>query len=534
MTHAYQTGQLDAPPQDLIDSEYDALEFLPLFEHSPLSREVSPIRLVRILQRRSPEGNIRCEVSHATTTSTYVCLSYVWGGPDNGGWIILNGHRFWVRENLLHFLQAAHRKPQIRNEWLWIDALSIDQANNAERNHQVQQMGLIYSSAKGIISWLGRNKKIEQYFTSILLGKTRSRQDRVRFECCEYWKRAWVSQVCIKTSEARADNLVRSKITQEFVLARQRTFMAGNSIIDNDRVPHAEFENPANYRVDRSRATRYAGSEQLHGFIGKGLFHLLETLPEKRCSIPRDRIFSLLALCGNDHGIRVDYEISAQALASNILRLNRDSFCLCSASIIDHTLRIEDCPREDDNQTTALIPFAYMRFPLVRYLELTDRWPQVPCIKLDNDNGSGNAQTVLSIIIPFPNQVCALYNGQLTIYIYPLTNRTFDSAIDNITYNYTEYRRNGITAFEFPQPMHGCSIELSNHSDLCIIRLSLDMLLELSRVPHSRSTEGRRLCCGRVNKERFTEVPGEHILHLYPGGSDPQSQSDGNNAEEQL
>jgi hypothetical protein len=286
--------------------------------------------------------------------------------------------------------------------------------------------------------------------------------------------------------------------------------MAGNAIIDDSRVPYSELVKPTAFLVDRSKATRYAGSEHSHNMIGKGLFRLLEELPEKKCSIPRDQIFSLLALCGDDHGIQVDYEISSQALANNILRLNRDSFCLCSASMIDHSLKIQDCPRD---QATASIPFAYMRFPLTTYSELIDRWPKVPCTILDENNTS---QGVLSIIIPFHDQVCALYNGQLTIYIYPHTNRTFDSAIDSITYNYTEYRRNGTQAFEAPQPMRGCTIELSSTTDLCTIRLSVDMFLELTRVPHSKSVEGRRLCCGKVNKEHLTKTQGTSLLHLWP------------------
>jgi hypothetical protein len=45
-------------------------------------------------------------------------------------------------------------------EWLWIDALCIDQSNAMKRNHQVQQMGLIYSQAERVMVWLGNNHYI--------------------------------------------------------------------------------------------------------------------------------------------------------------------------------------------------------------------------------------------------------------------------------------------------------------------------------------------------------------------------------------
>lgn len=41
---------------------------------------------------------------------------------------------------------------------MWIDALSIDQANIQERNHQVQLMHSIYSRATRMMTWLGPAK----------------------------------------------------------------------------------------------------------------------------------------------------------------------------------------------------------------------------------------------------------------------------------------------------------------------------------------------------------------------------------------
>jgi hypothetical protein len=39
--------------------------------------------------------------------------------------------------------------------YLWIDALSIDQTNNPERDHQLAIMGSIFSRAAKTIVWLG-------------------------------------------------------------------------------------------------------------------------------------------------------------------------------------------------------------------------------------------------------------------------------------------------------------------------------------------------------------------------------------------
>jgi len=42
--------------------------------------------------------------------------------------------------------------------FLWIDAICINQNDNAEKSVQVQRMDLIYSNATQVIAWLGANR----------------------------------------------------------------------------------------------------------------------------------------------------------------------------------------------------------------------------------------------------------------------------------------------------------------------------------------------------------------------------------------
>jgi hypothetical protein len=38
---------------------------------------------------------------------------------------------------------------------MWVDSICIDQNTTSERNHQVKQMGDIYSQAATVLVWLG-------------------------------------------------------------------------------------------------------------------------------------------------------------------------------------------------------------------------------------------------------------------------------------------------------------------------------------------------------------------------------------------
>jgi hypothetical protein len=105
---------------------------------------------------------------------------------------IASASGFSDEHSLLDFEAAA--------EALWIDALCIDQGQNDERNHQVQQMGSIYSGAQRVIAWIGKKPHIASLFRYL--------RDRMRDEhffdadhylalldLCKdvYWRRAWVS-----------------------------------------------------------------------------------------------------------------------------------------------------------------------------------------------------------------------------------------------------------------------------------------------------------------------------------------------------
>lgn len=130
------------------------------FVYQPLDQHQHSIRLVNILPNLSDEGVLQCQLSHASTSATYMCLSYVWdyrpgslakpGSTRKDRAILINGGFSYVRENLAAFLYMARRNATqyTRNKHtfdletpIWIDAICIDQSNVSERVHQVAQMG---------------------------------------------------------------------------------------------------------------------------------------------------------------------------------------------------------------------------------------------------------------------------------------------------------------------------------------------------------------------------------------------------------
>lgn len=125
----------------------------------PTSRH---IRLVSLLP--GSNDTIICELITADLDSAphYEALSYTWGNPLDCRTIYIkttesgDATEFQVTSNCfsaLRCLRLADR-PRI----LWIDAVSIDQHNFPERNHQVTLMSQIYSGAAEVIIYLGESE----------------------------------------------------------------------------------------------------------------------------------------------------------------------------------------------------------------------------------------------------------------------------------------------------------------------------------------------------------------------------------------
>lgn len=86
-------------------------------------------------------------------TIQYLALSYTWGERGRSHYMRCNGVFIPIRQNLWVALQHLRSESQDRN--IWIDAVCVNQSNNAEMSHQVAGMSPIYRSALQTIVWLG-------------------------------------------------------------------------------------------------------------------------------------------------------------------------------------------------------------------------------------------------------------------------------------------------------------------------------------------------------------------------------------------
>lgn len=138
------------------------------------------IRLLRIVKGdTSHAGTFElCEFPRLRAPS-YTALSYEWGDgwgrrtrvvevaedPSERGskrlalldvsrtCILIDGSAFLARPNL--GLCLDHIRQHLKTEYLWIDAICINQTDDQEKNIQVREMGTTYHQAEMVIAWLG-------------------------------------------------------------------------------------------------------------------------------------------------------------------------------------------------------------------------------------------------------------------------------------------------------------------------------------------------------------------------------------------
>jgi hypothetical protein len=131
--------------------------------YMPLNSHRQEIRLLRVLPATNNDEPISCVLEHASLQDLpcYTALSYCWGDPRNKKTIFVSTSVIETTDNLASALWYIRKHlasgsliddlPQL----FWIDAICINQADLAERNHQIGMMQTLYSSAAYVLSWLG-------------------------------------------------------------------------------------------------------------------------------------------------------------------------------------------------------------------------------------------------------------------------------------------------------------------------------------------------------------------------------------------
>jgi len=241
--------------------------------------------------------------------------------------ITLNSRRYEIRENLFDAL--VHLRHETRERVLWIDAICINQDDVEERNHQVSQMGAIYSKASKVVAWVG----LADEFTTAALGYLQEFEavpdliDRTSFDIFKtklagtvdghrvlegvrsvslrpYWTRLWIIQEVNLASDAHiqcGSDCISWQVFKDFVISSQSN--------DPDYPVAGGFQKKFGQREDpMSNLLWFHWENEDYGYLS----FLCYMFNESQCEKAIDKVFGLRALapiCCQE-AVPVDYGLA--------------------------------------------------------------------------------------------------------------------------------------------------------------------------------------------------------------------------------
>jgi hypothetical protein len=337
------------------------------------------LRLLKVHPLSSSDEPVSCslevhQLHNGEKGPTFHCLSYTWGYPfpettdqidlfddfatkllrkstlnkdetigsianntqlEHRRYIVCNNQRKAVTHNLWDFLHhyARSQNPKL-HEYLWVDALCIDQFNLPERSHQVNIMADIYKAAASVLIWLGvadeHTEPAIRIITEISALSPESRynlhprdlresssdvvhsirywQALFHFFHREWFNRAWIIQEV--TFARQTEILVGEYSTLWANLTVVSHFLATSTwsahfkspgVSDSSKSVSSQLYNvPARLNASKRSST----TDGSNGF----LYALIRARPSA-CQDPRDKVYSQLRLGNAD--IFPSYEASA-------------------------------------------------------------------------------------------------------------------------------------------------------------------------------------------------------------------------------
>ena len=235
----------------------------------------------------------------------YTAVSYAWGNEAPSEIIKMDGQIFRVRPNAwscLYYLGIASRHADWN--YLWVDAICIDQGNDNERNAQVSYMDQTYGNATCVSVWLGlvpipdEQRPLTSFRSPC---KTIEADAFDWFDAMDdlanrnYWSRYWVVQEFLlgKSVQLHCSNTSMDWVDFQEILCRKAGIM--------------QFGNEHTAILPDQMATLYAAMPltlgrhpDKHPEFLQPLAALLVTHGRSECSDPRDRVFALLGLVESD------------------------------------------------------------------------------------------------------------------------------------------------------------------------------------------------------------------------------------------
>lgn len=248
------------------------------FLHKQLMKPTD-FRLIRLLPGHHDDP-IVCEILRLNLEDhpPYEAVSYTWGDQSRMAPIFTQAGPLQVTHNCKAALLDLRDRNQDRQ--LWIDAICINQTDNAEKNHQVPLISTIYSKAKRVLIHLGSGHNSDRHLRRFLQDLQDWKPLDDQHTATAFLSHPWFSRVWIQ---------------QEVAVAKTALIITGSHVLDwaylTPGILHALGVQAVNNDGITPSILMQRDKKPF-----KDVVSLLNTARRCRSTDPRDNIYALLGL----------------------------------------------------------------------------------------------------------------------------------------------------------------------------------------------------------------------------------------------
>ncbi|PMD60805.1 HET-domain-containing protein, partial [Hyaloscypha bicolor E] len=280
---------------------------LPPYQYSKLATSES-IRIIALHQAEAFNDPLHCTIITKdrpglykltdNCLNYYEAISYAWGIPEFTKALICNGNSVSkITPNVDNMLRRLRKKHRVR--YLWIDAISLNQADKEEKAQQVPLMSKIYNQAARVLIWLGDEKHCIKESFALIRSFALAQYDNVRIEelitsLPEDWHlilnslldRPWFRRRWILQEVAQSRNTTIQCHTEEIGwvwLVDAVSYLKSHTSIQNQ----PKLSSHSFHALDTVQNIQGKNTDWLD---------LLWNLDHAECSDPNDRLFALYGL----------------------------------------------------------------------------------------------------------------------------------------------------------------------------------------------------------------------------------------------
>ena len=322
-------------------------------------------RLLAILPALDGDEPLQCECRcfEIGEAPPYEALSYVWGAQTPCVDIYCNGQ--WIQIGLPLACALKRLRYREATRTIWVDAICINQRDEAEKSYQVPLMGSIYALAKRVVVWLGPGhaQQTRRAFECVKLIATAFEQADQNYSVASaHW---WRLCEQVHVPEELFDPLVVDSLRELFdrpwfsrVWCVQEIRLATDAhlIWGSDEVSWADLAVSASWIFGKAGAVGENESrnavesplveiavENAAMMREKASYRLLDALDQFRmfkASNPRDKVYGLLSMVSprfEVEALDVDYNKSVgEVYADTVLAVIRLYSRLTAFAYITH------------------------------------------------------------------------------------------------------------------------------------------------------------------------------------------------------